>query len=417
MVIISNYTFSGAVMQITIVGDGVAGITAAAAIRERSFEAKISVYTDESHPYYPRPRLYNILSGEAQPADIYGFPTQWYTERRITVELGKKVESIHTDKKELLLEDGSRTSYDRLLLANGAHSFVPPVKGVEKTGVFTLRSLKDALAIREYAKKTRKAIVVGGGLLGLEFAASLRKLGQQVDVIEIQPRLLPMQLDQDGAALLEQIVESRGVNVTVGVKTEEIVGQQTVSGVALSGGKQVSGELVLFSAGVRSNTDLASQAGIKINRGVLVDDHLLTNATDVYAAGDVAEFQGRVYGIIPAALDQAKIAALNMIDGQEHVYSGTVPSNTLKIVGIDLTSMGVVNPEGSGFEEVKKLKKDERIYRKIVVQQGVIVGAIVLGETKSVAPLKRLMDQRIDVSKYRDSMLEDGFDFRQIVSK
>ena len=404
-------------MQVVIVGNGVAGITAAAAIRERSADAKISVYTDESHPYYPRPRLYNILSGEAQPADIYGFPTQWYTERKITVDLSKKAAGIETDKKELLLQDGHRISYDKLLLANGAHSFVPPVKGVEKTGVFTLRSLQDALAIREYAKKTKKAVVIGGGLLGLEFAASLRKLGQQVDVIELLPRLLPMQLDQDGAALLEQIVESKGVNVTVGVKTEEIIGQQAVSAVALGGGKQVSGDLVLFSAGVRSNTDLASQAGIKTNRGVLVDDYLRTNATDVYAAGDVAEFRGRVYGIIPAALDQAKIAALDMFEKEGHVYPGTIPSNTLKIVGIDLASMGLANPEGSGFEEVRKLKREERVYKKVVVQQGIIVGAIILGETRSVAPIKRLMDQKIDITRYKDTILEDGFDFRQVILK
>ena len=404
-------------MQVVIVGNGVAGITAAAAIRERSADAKISVYTDESHPYYPRPRLYNILSGEAQPADIYGFPTQWYTERKITVDLSKKAAGIETDKKELLLQDGHRISYDKLLLANGAHSFVPPVKGVEKTGVFTLRSLQDALAIREYAKKTKKAVVIGGGLLGLEFAASLRKLGQQVDVIELLPRLLPMQLDQDGAALLQQILESRGVNVTVGVKTEEIIGQQAVSAVALGGGKQISGDFVLFSAGVRSNTDLASQAGIKTNRGVLVDDYLRTNATDVYAAGDVAEFRGRVYGIIPAALDQAKIAALNMFEKEGHVYTGTIPSNTLKIVGIDLASMGLANPEGSGFEEVRKLKREERVYKKVVVQQGIIVGAIILGETRSVAPIKRLMDQKIDITRYKDTILEDGFDFRQVILK
>jgi len=404
-------------MQVVIVGNGVAGITAAAAIRERSADAKISVYTDESHPYYPRPRLYNILSGEAQPADIYGFPTQWYTERKITVDLSKKAAGIETDKKELLLQDGHRISYDKLLLANGAHSFVPPVKGVEKTGVFTLRSLQDALAIREYAKKTKKAVVIGGGLLGLEFAASLRKLGQQVDVIELLPRLLPMQLDQDGAALLQQILESRGVNVTVGVKTEEIIGQQAVSAVALGGGKQISGDFVLFSAGVRSNTDLASQAGIKTNRGVLVDDYLRTNATDVYAAGDVAEFRGRVYGIIPAALDQAKIAALDMFEKEGHVYPGTIPSNTLKIVGIDLASMGLANPEGSGFEEVRKLKREERVYKKVVVQQGIIVGAIILGETRSVAPIKRLMDQKIDITRYKDTILEDGFDFRQVILK
>ncbi len=167
---------------------------------------------------------------------------------------------------------------------------------------------------------------------------------------------------------------------------------------------------------MRSNTDLAVEAGIKVNKGVVVDEYLQTSVNDVYAAGDVAEFEGRVYGIIPAALEQAKIAAMNMVEKGKQVYKGTIPSNTLKIVGIDLTSMGLVNPEGPQYEEVKKIDKEKGVYKKIVLEQGKIVGAIILGDRKGVTSIKKLMDQEIDVTRYKDFLLEEDFDYRKIFS-
>ncbi|NIR87051.1 NAD(P)/FAD-dependent oxidoreductase [Candidatus Bathyarchaeota archaeon] len=402
-------------MHVAIVGSGVAGVTAARTIRENDPKANISIYTDEKHLYYPRPRLYEVLSGEAKPREIYMFSEQWYEKRGIKVHLNKKVVGIETAKKHLLLENGSRVNYDRLLLANGAHPFVPPIKGVEKTGVFTLRSIKDALAVKEYTKKRKEAIIIGGGLLGLEFAASLRKVGQQVEVVEIFPRLLPRQLDQDGAMILKDRIETRGIKIVLGVKTEEILGKETVSGILLDNGKELSGGLVLISAGVRPNTDLAAEAGIKVEKGVVVDQYLQTSVNDVYATGDVAEFDGRVYGIIPAAMEQAKISATNMLEKEKQVYKGTIPSNTLKIVGIDLTSMGLVNPEGPQYEEIKKIDKEKGVYKKIVLQQGRIVGAIILGDRKGVTPIKKLMDQQVEVTKYKDFLLEDNFDYRKIL--
>jgi nitrite reductase (NADH) large subunit len=401
-------------MRVVIVGSGVAGVTAARTIRESDFEAKISIYTDENHLYYPRPRLYEVLSEEAKPREIYMFSEKWYEKRGIKVHLNKKVLNIKTARKELLLEDRSRANYDKLLLANGAHPFEPPIKGVEKTGVFTLRSIKDVLTIKEYAKKTKKAIIIGGGLLGLEFAASLRKLGQQVEVVEMFPRLLPRQLDQDGATILKDTVENIGVRIVLGVKTMEILGKETVSGISLDNGKELAGNLVLISAGVRSNTDLAAEAGIKVNKGVVVDQYLQTNANDVYAAGDVAESEGRVYGIIPAAVEQARIAAVNMVQNEKHVYKGTIPSNTLKIVGVDLTSMGLVTPEGPQYEEIKKIDKEKGAYRKIVLERGKIVGAIILGDKRGITSIKRLMDHKVDVAKYKDLLLENDFDYRKI---
>ena len=401
-------------LNVVIVGNGVAGVTAARIIKEKNPEIRVSIYTDESHHYYPRPRLYEVLSGEAKPREVYMFSEDWYEKKGINVQLNKKALSIDTDRKELLLEDGSRVNYDKLLLANGGHSFIPPIKGAEKTGVFALRTIRDALNIKEFTKKTEKVIVIGGGLLGLEFASSLKKLGQQVEVVEMFPRLLPRQLDPDGATILKNRIASRGIDIVLGVKTVEILGRETVSGILLDSGEELSGDLVLISAGMRSNTGLALEAGIKVNRGVVVDGHLRTSADDVYAVGDVAEFEGIVYGIIPAALEQASIAAANILGEEDNVYTGTVPSNTLKIVDVELTSMGLVNPEEPKYEEVKKTDKKKGVYKKLVLDKGKIVGAILLGDKKGVTSIKKLMIHETDITKYKNSILKDDFDYKKI---
>lgn len=401
-------------MRIVIIGCGVAGVTAAKVLKQNAPETEVTVYTDENHLYYPRPRLYEILSGEKKPQEIYSYAKESYDQLGIKVQLRKKVLSINAASKELTLEGGLKTSYDRLLLANGARAFVPPIKGVEKTGSFTLRTVEDAVAIKHYAKKGKKAIVIGGGLLGLEFAACLRKLGQQVEVVEARPTLLPMQLDQDGSAILEDDLRGLGVDAVLGVKTTEILGKEAVVGVSLDNGKEISGELVLISAGVKPNIKLAEDAGIKVNRGVVVDEYMRTSANDVYAAGDVLEFHGQVYGIIPPAIEQANVASANMLGGEKSVYNGTIHSTTLKIANISLFSMGLVNPEGSHYEEIKRIDKQEGVYKKMVLDQGKIVGAIFLGDRKGTSALMRLMQRETDVTKYKDHLLEDDFDYRQI---
>jgi nitrite reductase (NADH) large subunit len=401
-------------VHIVIIGCGVAGVTAAKAIKQNAPETEVTVYTDENHLYYPRPRLYEILSGKKEPQEIYSYTQEWYNHLGIKVQLGKKVLSINPASKELTTEGGLKTRYDRLLMANGAHAFVPPIKGVEKQGSFTLRTFEDAVTIKQYPKKGEKAIVIGGGLLGLEFAACLRKLGQKVEVVEIRPRLLPMQLDQDGSAILEDNLRRLGVNVVLGVRTTEILGKEAVSGVSLDNGKEISGQLILISAGVKPNIQLAADAGIKVNRGVVVDEYLQTSANDVYAAGDVLEFHGQVYGIIPPAIEQANIASANMVGGEKRVYKGTIHFTTLKIASISLTSIGLVNPEGSHYEEIKKIDRQEGVYKKIVLDQGKIVGAILLGDKKGTSALLRLMQRETNVTKYENHLLEDTFDYRQV---
>jgi len=225
---------------------------------------------------------------------------------------------------------------------------------------------------------------------------------------------LPRQLDQDGAAILKNRIASRGIDIVLGVKTVEILGRETILGILLDSGEMISGDLVLISAGMRSNAELALEAGIKVNRGVVVDNYLRSSADDVYAVGDVAEFEGKVYGIIPAALEQASIAATNMQGEEQKVYTGTIPSNTLDIVGIDLTSMGIINPEETKYEEIKNVDDEKGVYKKLVLDQGKIVGAILLGDRKGLTAIKRLMIQETDITKYKDSILEDDFDYKKV---
>ena len=239
-------------------------------------------------------------------------------------------------------------AYDRLLLANGSHPNIPPFAGTDKEGVFSLRTLADALTIREYARNVGQAVIIGGGLLGLEAARGLSVLGPKVTVVEFFSRLLPRQLEPQAADVLQKLIEAMGISVVIEAATEAILGG-AVTGIRLNGGREIAAEQVLISAGIRSNIQLAQDAGIQINRGVMVDDRMQTSAPHVWAAGDVAEFDGRTWGIVIAAAEQARVAAANMIADVTHApatYVDIVPSNTLKVVGIDLTSIGLVNPGG-----------------------------------------------------------------------
>jgi nitrite reductase (NADH) large subunit len=409
-------TVLGSAINVVIVGNGVAGVTAARTIKEQSPQTQVTILTDENSQYYPRPKLYEVLSGKANPQEVVMFSEDYYKKRDIQVQLNKKALKVDTKGKEIQLDDKTKVSYDKLLLANGAHSFMPPIKGTEKKGVFTLRTVKDAMRINEAAKKTKQAIVVGGGLLGLEFASALKKLGQTVTVVEIFERLLPRQLDNDGATTLKKRIESRDINIRLGIKTVEVIGKDTATGILLDNGETIPGNLVLFSAGIRSNTNLALESGIQTNRGIIVNKQLQTSADDVYAAGDVAEFEGTVYGIIPAAMEQARIAARNMIKKEQQAYTGTVRSNTLNVVNVELTAMGVVNPEDPKLEEIKETDKQKGFYKKLVLDQGKIVGAILLGNTKQSMSIKRLIAQKTDITKHKNSILKDDFDFKKVAA-
>lgn len=397
-------------MRVIIVGNGLAGIISAKTLRELDKKVEIEVFAEEKYHYYPRPNLIEFLAGKIPFERMFAFSQEWYREQNINVHLGKKVTRIFSDSQEIEVEGIKKEKYESLLLANGSSSFIPPFKGTDKKGVFALRTLDDAFELLEYLENHQRVVVIGGGLLGLETARALKSRGAQVEVVEFFERLLPRQLDIQGASLLKAQIENMGIKVHLGLTTEEILGQDGVKGLRFKGGKEIETDMAIVAAGVRPNIRMAKDAGLDTDRGLVVDDYLRTNNPKIFAAGDVIQHLGKIYGIIPASFNQARVVASNIL-GKKEKYEGTIPSNTLKIVGLDVMCAGIVNPEEDSYEEFRKEKKEEGTYKKVVIHQGVVVGAIWMGTKKGASEINRIISQKINVEKHKISLLEDDFDY------
>ncbi|HOT93089.1 MAG TPA: FAD-dependent oxidoreductase [Anaerolineae bacterium] len=379
-------------MRFVIVGGGVAGITAALELANRK-SGSVEVYSDEEYPYYYRPQLTEFLAGGITLERLLRRDLTWYKGRGIDVYLGCSVTRVDAGAHTITLADGTQVTYDRLLLATGSIPFVPPLPGSDKNGVFTWRTLADTLELERRASACGQTIVLGGGLLGLEAARGLLGFCGNVTVLEFFPRLLPRQLDVEGATLLQQFVESLGIKVVVGAQTEAFLGERAVTGVRLKDGREFPAGLVLVAAGVRCNARLAQEAGLTVDRGIVVDDHMATSAPDIYAAGDVAVYKGYTWAIAPIAQAQGRTAAVNMA-GEATPYDVVVPSTTLKVVGIDVSSVGMVNPETEDYTEIRAFDAEARTYKKIVLHDGRIVGSIVINDKKLAKDLEDRIARR-----------------------
>ena len=389
-----------------ILGNGVAGTTAAENIRKQDKEGKITIVTDEEFPFYWRLRLNEYLAGDITEEALASKKAQWYGDQRIDLKLKTLIAGADPNEKVVFTEDKQRLSYDSLLISTGSHSFIPPIKGSEKEGVFALRNIQDARGISVWAKDIEDVVLIGGGLLGLEAGNALLKLGKKVTVVEFFPRLLPRQLDADGAQRLQKIMEKIGFSFRLGARTQEISGNDQVTGVLLEGGESIPSKMVIISAGVRANLELAEPLGLENDKGIKVDEYLRTNQTDIYAAGDVAEFRGMPYGIWPAAMEQGQIAGTNMAGGNL-VYKGTTMANSLKVVGVDLASAGNIDAEN---EKESRVVTDDRVYKKIVMENNQIIGCIMLGDTKAFNKITKAMSEKKDISQVKDQILSEGFD-------
>jgi len=403
-------------MKIVIVGNNVAGTTLAKAVRDADSNADIELFTEESMQYYPRPRLIDFLSGVVQEKDMPFYPMDWYVKNRLNLNLGSRVETVDPSAKKILV-NGSWVGYDKLVLATGSNCFVPPLAGLPKKNVFTLRTIDDARRIRQASATCKHAIVIGGGLLGLESARAVCTgfPHLNVTILEYAEHILMRQLDHDGADLLQRWIEKTGAKIVTKAETVEVLGGDAVSGVRLKDGRTIEGDLVIISAGTRSNMALAKDAGLKVNKGVVVDSSLSTSDPNIFALGDVSEFNGQVWAMIPPALDQAKIAAKKILGQEGLEYKGTIPSNTLKVVGMDLTSIGAVRsqhePPEPGFEEIRTLTPDGSIYRKFVLKDGKMIGAILLGTKKEAVKVTKLIKEGQPVDDLRPKLSDPSFMF------
>lgn len=403
-------------MKIVIIGNNVAGTTLAKALRDADANVEIDILTDESTPYYPRPRLIDYLEGKVQEKDMLFYPPEWYDKNRVKLMLSSKVDKVDPNAKKIQTK-GAWISYDKLVLATGSRSFVPPLKGLPKENVFTLRTMEDAKRVKETAAKSTHAIVIGGGLLGLESARGVCTAfpDLKVTILEYAEHLLMRQLDHEGATLLQEWIESTGAKVVTKAETEEILGNDRVTGVKLKEGRVIEGDMVIISAGTRSNMELARDAGLKVNKGIIVDSSLSTSVPDIFAIGDVTEFNGQVWAMIPPALDQARVAAKKILGQPGPDYAGTIPSNTLKVSGIDLTSVGMVRsahePPEPSFEEIRAISSDRKVYKKFVVKDGKMIGAILLGTKKEALKVTMMIKNGDDVGAIKGKLSDPAFTF------
>ncbi|MGA3084445.1 MAG: FAD-dependent oxidoreductase [Thermodesulfobacteriota bacterium] len=389
-------------MTYIIIGNGVAGTTAAETIRKNDPQSEIKIFSDEAFPFYSRIRLMEYLAGEVELPKLQIRSNAWYDNQKIQLFLNSKVVDIDAAKKTIITQSGEQHVFDKLLLADGAHSFVPPIKGADKKGVFTLRNIKDAQAIKTFATGKAQALLIGGGILGLEAGNGLRKSGLKVSIVEFSPRLLPRQTDPACAALLQARLEQMGFNFLLKVASKEIYGENQVQGLLLEDGRRIETELVIISAGVRPNLELAQKLGIKIEKGVPISDFMETEVTGIYAAGDSTEHRGRLYGIWPASEKQGQTAGLNMA-GIATAYKGTTPSNLLKVAGIDLLAAGDIDPDGK-LESLIDQNRQPGTYRKIVIKDNTIVGCLLFGTLEGRKNISKAMEEKKNISAVKDRL-------------
>jgi nitrite reductase (NADH) large subunit len=395
-----------------IVGDGVAGARAAVRIKETDPNGEIQIFTEETYPFYYRVRFPEFVAGEVTIEGLTIHTQEFYQNKGVSLHLEERIEEVYPEKKEVVSGKGKTYVYDQLLIATGGTAFVPPIKGVEKKGVFTLRSMQDAINIKEFSGKVSQAILIGGGLVGLETGGALLRRGVKVAVIEYNPRILPRQMDPEGSQILQGRMEEMGFSFFINGQSDEIFGKEKVEGLRLKDGRIIEGQMVIISAGVKPNIQVAKTVGLETKNGILVNDRLETKREGVFAAGDVAEHRGRCYGIWPAAQRQGEIAGVNMAGGNL-VYEGTVVSNRLKVVGIDLTAAGEIDPEGK-LECVVRSDREKCNYCKVTFKENRIIGCILLGRTQGVSEILNAIEKKIDVKELKDSLLEEGFDFKRL---
>jgi NAD(P)H-nitrite reductase large subunit len=395
-----------------IIGNGVAGNAAAENIRKHDPEGKIAVFSQESRPFYYVPALPEYLAGEKAADQVTLHQQSWYDQRRIDLYLDTRVTQIDAAQKFVETDQGKRFPFDQLLLATGGKAFIPPMQGADSPGVFTLKTLADADRIKQAAAGAKTVVLIGGGLLGLEAGNGLRKLGLKVIVVEFFPRLLPRQMDAAGAAILARQLEDMGFTFYLGAKTQEIAPGPDGLTVSLESGEKLKGGLVLISAGVRPDLSLAQALGLEIDKAVKVDDSMKTSRDGIYAAGDLVEHRGRFYGIWPAAMEQGAVAGAAMA-GQKAQYEGTLPSNVLKVAGIDLMAAGDIDADGK-LEAIVHQNEAQKTYRKLVIQDNLLVGAILLGDIRGSAEIQAAIKKKTDVSGLKGELAQADFDFKRL---
>ncbi|MCK8059251.1 MULTISPECIES: FAD-dependent oxidoreductase [unclassified Fusibacter] len=398
-VVVENTFASQEEYDVVIIGASAAGVAAAEAVRMRNQNASIELISAENHLGYYRPMLSDYLNGSHQESMFYLHDKSWYEENKIVTTLGVRVEMIDTENKLLELSNGASRKYEKLILANGSQNMIPKINEIEKTGVFNLKTIEDADAIKAYAKNAKKCVVIGAGLLGLEAAWELKELGLEIVVLERENRALPRQLDKDASSLFESGIDHAGIDFYKDTMVSAITGKEHVEGVQLCDGEFIACDMVIYSTGVKPSIDLFDNTGIITNRGVIVNDQMMTNARDVFACGDVCEHEGIVYGIWPTAIEQGTVAGANAV-GDTIAFKPSIPANVFNGMHMKVFSIGDIGrDENHSYKEVGDIQEKQGVYKKMFFRNNHFVGGILIGDVAKSLTMIRGVGKQADIKE------------------
>ncbi|GHE78688.1 nitrite reductase large subunit [Camelimonas fluminis] len=391
--------------KLVVVGNGMAAGRALDELLSRVPDAySVTVFGAEPRVNYNRIMLSPVLSGEKTYEDILIHDDAWYASNRIDLRCGVAINHIDREAKQVVGADGSVTDYDALLLATGSSPFILPVPGANLPGVVSFRDLDDVEAMLASTRKGGRAVVIGGGLLGLEAAAGLAVQGMDVTVVHLTPTLMERQLDPSAGYLLQRAMEQRGVTIRCGANTQAILGDARVSGVRLDDGEELPADLVVMAIGIRPNAGLARAAGLQVNRGVLVGDDMRTSDPDIFAVGECVEHGGVCYGLVAPLYDMAKVAAARLGGDATARFSGALTATRLKVTGVDLFSAGDFD-DGGDRQEVVLRDVARGVYKRVVLKEDRVVGVVLYGDTADGSWFFDLLRRGADVSQMRDTLI------------
>lgn len=394
-------------LKLVMVGNGMAGVRTLEELLKLAPDMyDITVFGAEPHPNYNRILLSPVLAGEQAFEEIILNPLSWYEENHITLHTGRKVVKIDRRARKVIADDGTEAEYDRLLLATGSNPFILPIPGKDLDGVIGYRDIADTETMMETAKTHKHAVVIGGGLLGLEAANGLKLRGMDVTVVHIGEWLLERQLDRTAGQLLQQSLEERGLKFLLPQFTSELLdnGDGRVCAVKFNDGSVIPADLVVMAAGIRPNTELAESAGLACNRGILVNDTLQTFDPRIYAVGECVNHRGTAYGLVAPLFEQAKVCANHLAMLGYGRYLGSVTSTKLKVTGIDLFSAGEFMGD-DGSELITLSDPIGGVYKKLVIKDDVLVGACLYGDTADGGWYFRMVKERQNVREIRDHLM------------
>jgi NAD(P)H-nitrite reductase large subunit len=398
--------------EYVIIGNSAGGIGAAEAIREVDKERSITIISDEPYPAYSRPLISEYVAGERTLERMLFRPPDFYSQNNINLVLDNRVVKLDPKNKTVELAHGERIRWNKCLLATGGKPIIPDIKGLDKKGVFTFLTLDDAKAISNTLHNVRNAVVIGGGLIGISVSQALTERSIKVTVVEMKDRLLNTILDEQAASIAEHHLRQAGVEIITNNTVTQILGSPSVSSVVLDSGDRISCELVVLAIGVLPRTELAVDAGIKVNRGILVDNHMTTSNPAVYACGDAVEAYDFLFGtnrvipIWPGAFIGGRAAGYNMA-GVATEFRGSTVMNSLNYFHLDITTAGQFEPSQDNSEILSK--RTDGTYQKIILTDNLITGMIFINEIEKSGIIYGLMRDKINVNSFKEELLSDDF--------